>query len=360
MTPDGRMVTIREVARAAGVGISTVSRALNNSGPVHTDTKEKILRIAIELGFRPNAVAKSMVTRSTGTLGLLIPDLRNPYFPAVTRGVEDMAARHGFTVMLGNSDNDPTREWKFIRTLLDKQVDGIILISTAVDIALVRQIIEAGTPICSMDVGHSGLADVVRVDQSEAARQATRHLIALGHRRIAHIAAPSWTRTGRERMQGYRTAMSEAGLSISSTLIQSGNWLDGSGSQAARELMAQAIPPTAIYAANDLMAIGAMVWLTEHGFRVPADVAVMGHGNVPFSALVTPPLTSMAESEYQVGELAAEMLIQRRSGTYTGPNRVRTLPHQIVIRKSCGAELKGEETRGTAKTDHTRHRPRGR
>jgi DNA-binding LacI/PurR family transcriptional regulator len=356
MAPDGRVVTIKEVARAAGVAISTVSRALNDSGPVHPETREKIVRIATELGFRPNTVAQSMVTHSTGILGLLIPDLRNPYFPALGRGVEDEAAKRGYTVMLGNSDNDPNREWKFVRTLIDKQVDGIVLVSTAVDVALVQRIADAGIPVSSLDPSHAAWGDVVRADQVEAARTATLHLIRLGHRRVAHIAAPSWTRTGRDRMQGYRMAMTEAGLPLASSLIHVGDWLPASGGLAAREIMAHLSPPTAIYAANDLMAIGAIVWLTKAGYRVPEDVAVVGHGNIPFSELVAPPLTSVAESEYQIGSTLAAMIFERIDRQYSGPPRLLTLPFHLVIRDTCGPARQGEGFRGQprpAKADHS-------
>lgn len=341
MGPGTRPATIKDVARLAGVSISTVSRVLNSSGPSSEETRSRVLSAADQLSFRPNALAKSMVTRSTGTLGLVIPDLRNPYFPALARGVEDTALKHGFTVMLGNSDNDPNREWQYVRSLVDKQVDGIILTGTASDKAMVRWIAEHGVPVVSPDLGLSDLADTVRVDQVASAIAATKHLLGLGHTRIAHIAAPAWTRTGRERTKGYKEALRAAGLGVIQELVRTGNFLAQSGMQAARELLQLPDPPTAIYAANDLMAVGAMLALTEMGRRVPGDVAVLGHGNVPFATLVTPPLSTIAESEYQWGETAVQMVLDRLTGTCTGPPRVAHLPFDMVIRRSCGAAGKG-------------------
>lgn len=341
MSASDRPITIKDVARLAGVGISTVSRALNGSGPVSAETRQRILQIAGDLGYRPNAIAQSMVTRSTGTLGLVIPDLRNPYFPSLARGVEDAAARHGYTVMLGNSDNDPSREWTYVRALLDRQVDGIILTGTATDMVLIRQILQTGTPVVSPDHGLQEILDVVRFDQVASARAATQHLIDMGHRRIAHIAAPSWTRTGRERLTGYREAISTAGLSLASALIRVGDWQMESGRQALLEMWREGVHPTAIYAANDLMAIGAISALTELGVRIPDDVAVLGHGNVPFAAMINPPLSSVAEKEYQWGEKAVELIVERATHSYEGPARNIMLPYHIVIRQSCGATQKG-------------------
>jgi LacI family transcriptional regulator len=337
-----RTITIKDVARVAGVGISTVSRALNASGSVSPTTRDRILKVASDLGYRPSIIAQSLVTHSTGTLGLVIPDLRNPYFPALARGVEDTAIRHGFTVMLGNTDNDPSRELTYVRTLVDKQVDGIILFGTATDAVLARRIVAAGIPLVSPDPGLADLADIVRIDQVASARRATEHLISLGHRRIAHLAAPSWTRTGRERLQGYREALSAAGLPIASAYVSVGDWQTTGGAQAVREIWAEAAqPPTAIYAGNDLMAIGAAEALRERGIRVPEDVALLGHGNVPFGSMVTPALSSMGEPHYQWGETAFSLILDRIRGQCTEPYRMITLPFHLVIRQSCGAAARG-------------------
>lgn len=332
-----RPVTIKDVAKAAGVGISTVSRALNDSGSVHPETRERIRRVTEELGFRPNAVAKSMVTKSSGTLGLVVPDLRNPYFPVLAQGLEDTASTVGYTVMLGNSANDTEREWSFVRTAMAKQVEGLIFTGTATGEDLVRTVLESGVAVVSADITLKHLTDVIWIDHVEGGRLATAHLISLGHRQIAHVAGPHWARAARERFEGYQVAMQEAGLPIDPDLITHGDFQTESGSIATQALFTGTKRPTAIYAGNDLMAIGALKALAQLGIRVPDDVAVIGHGDGPYAAWWNPPLSSVAEPLYEWGRAAMDLLVTRISGEYTGPPRCRLLRPALQVRDSSVA-----------------------
>lgn len=341
-TRAGKPVTIRDVARVAGVSQSTVSRALNASGYVSDRTRRKVLETARALGFRPNFLARSLKRKATRTLGLVIPDITNPFFPAIVRGVEDTAVRAGYSVVLTNTDNEPERERNALAQLREKWVDGLIVVPQADAAPHLRALAAAGVPLVVIDRIPAGLdVDAVRSDNLRGAYLAVRHLLALGHRRIAHIRGPESSSTGRERQQGYRQALEEAGVPCDPALVVDGDFRFKGGLRAASLLLDRRSRPTAIFAANDLMAMGALHAAAAAGIAVPAELAVVGFDDIMPAALVSPPLTTVAQATYRLGARAAELLIDRLEGRWSGPGRQVILEPELVIRSSCGSREAG-------------------
>ncbi|BDG62356.1 LacI family DNA-binding transcriptional regulator [Caldinitratiruptor microaerophilus] len=334
--------TIRDVARAAGVSQSTVSRALNGSGYVSPATRARVLAAAAQLHFRPSHVARSLVSKATHTLGLLLPDITNPFFPAIARGVEDAAARAGYAVILCNTDRDPAHEEHYLAILRQRQVDGLVLIASSA--AVGHRIARADFPaVVFVDrVPPGAEADAVVVDNREGVRTATRHLLGLGHRRIAFVGGSAGSGTSEDRLAGYLAALAEAGLNPDPGHIRAGDFTYDGGYAAGRALLGSPDRPTAVVAANDLMAIGVLRAAAELGLRVPDDVAVVGYDDIPLAGMLNPPLTTVAQPTYEMGERAARMLLERLAGKAPPEPRRVVLPARLVVRRSCGAGRDGQ------------------
>lgn len=328
--------TIRDVARAAGVSQSTVSRALNGSGYVSPEARERVLAAAAALGFQPSHVARSLVRKSTHTLGLMLPDITNPYFPAIARGVEDAAARAGYTVILCNTDRDPAHEQDYIQVLRERQVDGLVLIASSP--AVGEMVSRAGSlPAVFVDrVPRGAAADAVVVDNRRGMEAAVRHLLQLGHRRIGFVAGRVGSSTAEDRLAGYLAALGSAGLTPDPAYIVTGDFTYGGGYNAARALLALPHRPTALAAANDLMAAGVLRAAAEVGLRVPGELAVVGYDDIPLAGMFNPPLTTVAQPTYRMGELATQMLLERLAGQAPPEPRRVVLAAQLVVRGSCG------------------------
>lgn len=325
--------TIRDVARAANVGQATVSRVLNSSGYVKPETRERVLQAAKELGFTPNQVARSLVRKRTATVGLVIPDITNPFFPAVTRGVEDAASEAGFTVFLCNTDNDPVMEAQDVKKLRERMVDGLIFVGTTDRHDLVETLITEGVPVVITDRQLVDLdVDTVLVDNALGALAACRHLVELGHTRIAHAAGHSLTRTGRDRCAGYRMALEEAGLPYDEALVASGDFTLQSGYRVAQILLGRSPRPTAIFAANDLMAMGVLRAVFEAGLSVPDDLSVVGFDDIQLAGLVKPGLTTVRQPAYEMGRTAMNMLLERITGSAMDGGRNHTFQPELVLR----------------------------
>ncbi|HEY8348087.1 MAG TPA: LacI family DNA-binding transcriptional regulator [Symbiobacteriaceae bacterium] len=328
-------VTIKDVAREAGVGLATVSRVLNNSGPVSPETRERVLAAARALGYVPNLHARSLVSRATGTVGLIIPDITNPFFPAVTRGVEDAASQAGYTVFLCNTDNDPAKEETDVRKLRERCVDGIIFVGSQARRKRLERLLQDGIPVVVTDREVPDLdADSVLVDNNWGARAAVRHLIDLGHTRIAHAAGHRQTPTGQDRYAGYCAALEEAGLPVDESLVFWGEFTIESGIQAGQVLLGRSPRPTAVFAGNDLIALGVIRAAREAGLRVPEDLSVVGFDDIPLAALVSPPLTTVRQPAYEMGRLAMTMLLERMSGRVTGAGRHHVFRPELILRGS--------------------------
>ncbi|SMB93451.1 transcriptional regulator, LacI family [Thermanaeromonas toyohensis ToBE] len=322
------------MAKRAKVGISTVSRVLNNSGYVSPKTRERVLKAIEELNFEPNYLAKSLSSGKTRTIALILPDITNPFFPAIARGVEDAVKRKEYHVILCNTDGDSQQEALHAKALREKAVDGLIFTASSKNNKHVLELVEVGIPVVLIDRRVEGNnLDAVLVDNVAGAYEATKYLIGLGHKYIGFIAGPDVT-TALERQEGYCRALKEAGIEVKEKLIQPGNFRYESGYTGALNLLEYGV--TAILAANDLMALGAMRAIEEKGLRIPQDIAVVGFDDIPLASLVKPALTTVNQPAYQMGALAAEILLERIEGKRAGEPKEVILTPSLVIRESCG------------------------
>lgn len=331
------MPTVQDVARHAGVSVATVSYVLNGTRFVSAGLRERVLAAVRELHYEPNAAARTLRSNRSHTLGLILPDLRNPFFTETVRGVEDVAEGHGYTVLLANSDEDPQREATHLRVLRAKHVDGLILAPAGGAYPELDELVDMGFPLVLLDREVAGLGtSVVMLDNEAAARAAVDHLIRLGHERVGMIAGRPPISSTVDRQRGYRRALDEAGLAFDEQLVATGGSTIDGGKAAATILLEQPSPPTAIFSANNLMTIGAVMAIERHGLAVPGDVALVGFDDFPWADVFRPRLTTVAQPLYELGRTAAELVLKQLSGVGHDPERV-LLPGTLVVRDSSGA-----------------------
>jgi DNA-binding LacI/PurR family transcriptional regulator len=330
-----RAVTIRDVARRAGVSVATVSRVLNKTGyPVRQETRQRVLDAIDALSFHPNAFARALLGKPTCTLGLMIPDISNPYYTLVSRGVEDVANELGYAVIICNTDRSGEKLHSYLRVLHEKQVDGVIFagggIEGGADDAPAKQM-----PPKAVLVGrHPWTFPSVQVDNTGAAYEATSHLIGLGHRRIAFVSGPLSLTSAQDRLRGYRQAIEEAGITGPDTVVREGDFRHESGYQAAYSLLQSAHPPTAIFASNDRMALGVLAAAHDLGRAVPRDLAVVGFDDTPSASYYRPSLTTVSLPTYDIGTTAARMLVRMIAGEPV--EETVWLPAKLIVRESSG------------------------
>jgi LacI family transcriptional regulator len=328
------MVTIRDVATRAGVSPTTVSHVINATRPVSADLRSRVEAAMAELGFQPNALARSLRRKRTHTLGLIVPDSANPFFAEVGRGIEDTSFASGFSVILCNSDGNPTRELLYMDLLIQKQVDGVLLVPTGKQAELAATLRTRNIPVVVIDRDvPDAPIDRAHIDNIAGADLATRHLLDLGHRRIGYIGGPPHLSPVPDRSAGYRQALHEAGIPIDEQLVVDGNFRDVGGYTGAQALLALANPPTAIFAGNDLMAIGALAAAREAGIDVPHNLSIMGFDDIHLAGYINPPLTTIAQPKYELGVIAAQLLFARLAQPDLPPQR-RLLQAQLVVRQS--------------------------
>ncbi|MGQ9489678.1 MAG: LacI family DNA-binding transcriptional regulator [Anaerolineae bacterium] len=327
------IITIQQVAERAGVSVSTVSHVINGTRYVSPELTERVRAAMAELRFQPNALARSLRRKETLTLGMIVPDNANPFFAMLAYAVENACYQRGYSLILTNSGGDLARELANINVLLGKQVDGLILAAVGLGSRDLEQVLRAA-PAVVVDRNLPGVeVDTLLVDNLGGGRQATRYLIELGHRRIGCITGPSTTTPSAERVTGYRAALAEAGIPVDENLIARGDFQFAGGYAGAQALLALSEPPTAIFACNDLMAMGAIAAAAANGLRVPADLSIIGFDNSTLAAYTTPALTTVAQPIAEIGRLATEMVIQR-SQTPDAARQRRILSTQLVVRQS--------------------------
>ncbi len=317
-------VTIRDVAKAAGVSASTVSRALSGSELVDPRTREHVLRVADELGYVPNRAARGLITGRTGNLGLILPDLANPFFPEVVKGVQARAREADYSVFLADTDEDPTAELGLVRALA-KQVDGIILCSPRMSTEDMRA---AATCSCVVAVNRRGAqVPAITIDNVDGMRQAMAHLAALEHRRIGYVAGPRSSWSNRERARGIRLAAEAEGVE----LVEVGHVPPRfEGGVAAADLVVAA-KVTAVVAYNDLVAMGLMSRLASRGIAVPQEISVVGIDDIPMAGMFTPGLTTVSVPKEQCGRAAVELLLKLLDEPGVRAPR-REVPTQLLVR----------------------------
>ncbi|WP_397448692.1 LacI family DNA-binding transcriptional regulator [Pseudomonas sp. NA-150] len=327
------MSTIKDVAAMAGISYTTVSHVLNKTRPVSDEVRLKVEAAIVALDYVPSAVARSLKAKSTLTIGLLIPNGINPYFAELARGIEDYCERNGFCVILCNSDDNPDKQRSYLRVLLEKRVDGLIVSSVGGD-AEAGGLANVRTPMVVVDRDLDGVtADLVRIDHEEGAYLATCHLIGQGHQHIACICGPASTSVTQMRLAGYRRAMQEAQLAMPEHWVVESDFTSPGGYQAAVGLLDHN-PPTAIFAGNDMIGIGVLRAAAERNIRVPADLSVIGFDDIQMSRYVYPALTTVGQSILQLGEMAAEVLLRRIAAPTTTAVEQRIVAPKIVLRES--------------------------
>lgn len=341
--------TLDDVARAAGVHKATASRALNpdGQGRVSEQTVRRVRAVAQRLGYTPNALAKGLRTARTSTVGVVLPDLTNPLFPPIVRGIEDVLARQGYVALLANTDNDDDREVMHIDALRARRVDGFIVATARRDHPLLEAMALEGVPIVLVN-RTTDRHDISAVLGNEASgiAAAVEHLVSLGHTSIAHIAGPHQLSTGLTRSDAFRAATRAHGLRLrKSDIIEADAYTVSAGFSAADRLLSGGRPVTAIVAANDMIAVGALQALTAKGLRCPNDVSVVGFNDMPFVDQLSPPLTTVRLPQYDVGVQAAELLLDRLTDPKNTAKSV-VLPVSLVIRGSTGPAQNGVVSAG--------------
>ncbi len=329
------MVTIKDVARAAGVSVATVSRVHNDSTLVTADTRGRVRAVAARLGYSPHAGARSLSTRKTNGIGVLLPDLHGEFYSELIRGIDQRAQRHGFHLLLASSHDEKAAIAAALQSMRGR-VDGLIVMSPAPGAHLpVRDL--TSFPVVLLNSAAVGAAfDSLAIGNAEGAAQMVQHLVALGHRHIAMIRGPARNHDAAERLRGYHAALRAAGIAPGPELEAQGDFIDASGFAAGLELLRRQPRPTAIFAANDAMAIGALSALREAGVRVPQEMAVAGFDDIPMARYMHPPLSTVRVDIAALGERATDRLLEAVTSRRRHKKRQEVLPVTLVIRESCG------------------------
>ena len=328
------MTTIREVAEIAGVSYATVSHVINNTRLVSPETRERVLAAMDALNYRPNALARSLRQGKTNTIGLVLPDSANPFFAEISRGIEDEAFKKGYSVFLCNTELDTKRELFYVDVLSKKQVDGIIFVAAGDQADSLDFLLQRNMPVVMIDRNVPNVeGDAVLTDHQLGGYLATRHLLELGHTQIACIAGPSSITPSAERIIGYRKALEEAGLPFEENLVIRGDYHAQSGMDITNSLLKMNPRPTAIFALNDLMALGALRAAAEAGYSVPKDLAVVGYDDLEIARFTNPPLTTIAQPKKEIGAQAINLLVDRMARKSRPPSRLVLAP-ELIVRRS--------------------------
>jgi LacI family transcriptional regulator len=302
-------------------------------------TRRRILGAVDELGYVPNGAARSLRTQRTSTIAAVIPDITNPFYPAFERGVQEVAEAGGYDLIVYNTGGVAEKERRCVRSLQQGRVDGVVAVFFHLKAEDLRPLLERNVALVRLEAekkGASGLdlpLDNLYVDNVAASRAAVEHLIGRGHDRVGMISGGSGP--GRARASGYRAALAAHGLPADQVLVRDGGFTADGGRDAMRGFLEGPSPPTAVFAANDVMAMGALVSLREAGLRVPGDVAVVGFDDIPVARLITPRLTTVAQFQENLGVRAAEMLLERLDGTAPGHGRSEEMPYELIVRESA-------------------------
>lgn len=334
------MTTIHDVARRAGVSSVTVSRVLNGANNVNAGTRARVEQAIKDLGYLPNLAARSLRSRQTSTIALIVPDITNAFWTTVARGVEDAAQAEGYSVLLGNSDESLTKQTGYMNAVLQQRVDGVIIAPYDSDPRNLRPFSALKTPVVILDRRVDGWkGDTVRSDSVSGAFALTQHLLSLGHRKIAIISGPPTTSTADERVAGYCLALEAAGIPLDLRLIRRGEYRARSGRDMAETLFAEHLDPTAVIAANNALALGILEALQQRGLKVPRDVALVAFDDLPDLARFFPFLTVVVQPAYDMGLNAAQLLLSRISADIPIAPRQVVLPSRLMLRYSCGRFL---------------------
>ena len=331
-------VTIKDIARKAGVSAAAVSKALNGQPDIGEATRDRILKISRELGYTPNMIARNLVKQGNKTVGVLIPDISTPIYPVIYKGINEKAMEYGYTLLLGDTKRDLESERKYISIMMENRVAGLLVGPVGNDISHIREAVKNQIPIIYFGGKvNDTMDDYVGSDNYQGAILAAAHLVELGHRRITMICDDLNTKTRSDRVKGYCHVMEENGLNSDVFIDDEGL----KGRDCGRDAMARILAnrkeiPTAVFALNDLMAIGVMEALNEAGLRVPDDVSVIGYDDIPFASLPMIGLSTIRQPKFRIGEMAMEQLHHRIKGDQQSEERKVILHSELKVRTSTG------------------------
>lgn len=332
-------MNIRDVAAAAGVSVATVSRVISPKSAdqsIRPATRQRVLEAIDKLGYRPNDLARALLQQRTSTVGLVVPDISNPYYPALVRGLEDTAWARGYRVVLCNTDRNVEKTTAYLDTLVKTRVDGIIIAGGSTTVPMLRDVLQPYRTKVVVVGRHELGYPSVRVDNVAAVRDAVAYLIGLGHRGIGFLGGPLGSSTVQDRLAGYREALRDTGIECRDEFVREGDFQEQSGYDAARSLIESPGRPTALMAANDRMAVGAMAAIADAGLRVPEDVSLIGFDDVSLASYIRPALSTVSVPTYEMGSAAMELLLQEFDDTAEGVRTdSRALSTSLVIRDTC-------------------------
>jgi LacI family transcriptional regulator, galactose operon repressor len=329
------VATIADVAQRAGVSVSTAARVLSGSGYAGEQTRQRVLEAAQELGYVANHIARSLRLRHTNMIGLLIADVENSFYSVIAKGVESVCKEAGYHVVLCNSNDDPEEEKEYLTVLEGIRVDGLIITPTSHNRLLLERLRKKGITIVQMDRTVDGLrSDAILVDNEAGAAHAVAHLIAAGHGSIGIMTGPLDVTTGRERLRGYERALKEHGIKLHPSLVRTGSFRGDRAIQDAKELMAAEPRPTAIFAANNILAEACLLAVAERGLRVPRDVSVVAFDDTPWMSMINPPVTTVRQPTPDMAHSAAELLLRRLRNPSAAPPATMVFHTELVVRGS--------------------------
>lgn len=327
---------IQDVAKHAGVSIATVSRVINNQGGVRKKTEDKILKAIKDLGYIRNAAARTMKRNETKTIGVIVPDIKNPFFPLVMAGIEQKAREKGYFTILSSTNESPIIEEKIVKNFIERGVDGVIITTADENGDQLKLLQEKNIPTVAVDRSIKNIeVDTVLVDNIKGSYQAVQHLILQGHQKIAIICGPQGTTPGYERFVGYKNALEDHNISIDERLVIQGDFGESSGYLATKQLYELDARPTAILSSNNLMTIGCMKALEDLDWKLGREVSFIGFDDVDIATFLNPKLTVVSRPMYAVGEIAFMFLHDRINFKDTLPKRRYSLAPELLIRESC-------------------------
>ncbi len=324
--------TIKDVAARAGVSVATVSRVLNDKGLVRQETLERVLEAAQTLNYVPHGGARSLSMRKTATVGVVLPDLHGEFFSEVIRGFDVASRRRGYHLLVSGSHSDWT-EMIAVLMAVRGRVDGLIVMAPELEAHQIEARLPAGVPVVLLNCRAPG-AWSIAIDNASGAKSMMEHLFSLGHREIAFIGGPAGNSDATERLKGWKEAMKRAGVDNPDGLLINGDFSENAGYEAGYAILSRGPRPSAIFAANDAMAIGALCALREQGLRIPEDIAVVGFDDIPIARFVSPPLSTVSVEIAELGRRAFDLFLEATEGGRTP--RLDTVPTHLVIRESCG------------------------
>ena len=331
------MATVRDVAKLAGVSPITVSRVINNAGYISDETRRRVEEAIRQLGYVPNTLARSLRLRQTNTLALVLTDITNPFWTTVVRGVEDAASDAGFNVILCNTDESEVEQEKYLNVLLQKRVDGVLLVPVRCTRETVQVILNQNVPLVILDRHIPGVeVDSVRCDTEGGGYDLVRLLLAKGHRKIAMLSGPKGVSSADDRVAGYQRALADAGLNLHNELVFYGEFTQASGYSMMKQALAVEPHLSAIFGGNNFITMGAFKSARDAGLRVPEDIAMVGFDDLPVELVIDPFFTVAAQSAYAMGKQATELLLGRIAGQDIPQFQEIILPTEIIVRRSSG------------------------